>query len=151
MEFQKASSSLEPPLCYTIFLFLIVASFCAFLRFFALRKTGRERQPYSFESSWRDLQNLHAFAPSESNLKTGPNSKIQIHVVKHFRIFAMLFSKCRLFLAMLAWWFFPVFQQVCAWSRKKNKSKSKHWGRLWRPPHPHSLLNLCIEFLVKRP
>ena len=57
---------------------------------------------YSLESSWRDLQYLHAFAPWGSNLKTKKNascfctaqhSKFQPNFVKRFRTFTFLFQK----------------------------------------------------------
>ena len=65
---------------------------------------------YSFESSWRDLQDLHTFALGDSNLKTNnsasgkrppdethgpgeettaPHSTIQLNFAKHFAILQM--------------------------------------------------------------
>ena len=69
---------------------------------------------YSFESSWRDIQDLHTFASFESNLetmksasgkrppdKTAPHSKIRLNFVKHVRVFAVLFSIAYLCFAIL--------------------------------------------------
>ena len=44
---------------------------------------------YSFESSWRDLQDLLTFAPSESDKITAPHSKILLNFVKPVRMFAV--------------------------------------------------------------
>ena len=48
---------------------------------------------YSFENSWRALQDLQTFAPLESNTKIAPHSRIRLNFVKHFHMFAILFSQ----------------------------------------------------------
>ena len=72
---------------------------------------------YSFESSWRDLQGLHAFAPLESNWKTAQpqHSKIQPNFVKLFQTFAISFR------IKNHWFYFDFFQKVVHNLRKIHK------------------------------
>ena len=58
----------------------------------------------SFESSWRDLQDSHTFAPLESNSLHRSEFKIQLNFVTHFRMFAVLFSKLN--------WLFAIVIQI---------------------------------------
>ena len=102
---------------------------------------------YAFESSWRDLQGLHTFAPLESNWKTkknasgkhppdeatAPNSKIQLNFVKEFRIFAILFSKCAMLIIFCkcspklkipkVWWTFFEAQTRCLEKRDEKRKR----------------------------
>ena len=126
--------SFAPCLCFVS----IISNFWRFFEVFSCKlwealvcidadfwKKNEGNTKYSFENSWRDLQDYTLFC-------TAPNSKIRMNFVKHFR-FALLVSKYRCWLAFSSkiqryWW--NTFRKFSKFYRKdQNLIKSSRFSK----------------------